>query len=226
MRVVHVATLMVFHYKIWTYLIFDIMCPDMFGCEQAKWAVSFAFGEKCNYVSHGLLFVYFIDIGLIILKHSNRSFLDKLSVRKIPGIGRVCEALLKAFEIETVLQLRDQAAILPTLFSPVWCSASCLFVTKYNYLQAILIVNVFLFTQSSLEYFLRIALGLAETRHEVPDENEPAGANRKSMSCDRTFDSSMCEESGLLEQVRDICTSLAQQMQGRCLGGLNTTVLL
>ena len=76
---------------------------------------------------------------------SNRSFLDKLSVRKIPGIGRVCEALLKAFEIETVLQLRDQAAILPTLFSPVWCSARCLSVTKYYYLRDILIIKVFSF---------------------------------------------------------------------------------
>jgi DNA polymerase kappa len=47
------------------------------------------------------------------------SFLSTLSIRKIPGIGRVMEQSLKALGIETCRDIRDQLVYLQRLFSPI-----------------------------------------------------------------------------------------------------------
>ena len=77
--------------------------------------------------------------GQYLLESTSKSvaeFVSKLPVRKIPGVGRVTEHVLKAFNVEFCCDILPHRGLLAAMFSPV-----------------------------SMEFFLQCALGLGETRH-------------------------------------------------------------
>lgn len=72
------------------------------------------------------------------------AFMQDLPIRKVPGIGRVTEQILKAFGVERCGDVLQKRGLLTALFSPL-----------------------------SMEFFLQSGLGLGPTQHgEAPGEGE------------------------------------------------------
>ena len=84
------------------------------------------------------------------------AFLQTLPVRKVSGVGRVSEQTLAALGVEFCADLLEKRG---------WIAA--------------------LFSESSLEFFLRVGIGIGRTQHHEPVA--PGEIGRKGMSCERTF---------------------------------------
>ena len=71
-----------------------------------------ACSEIYTFTSHSLLsqFELVADIDAV------REFMAALPVRKLPGVGRVCEKTLLAFGVETCASIRHNAGILMKIF--------------------------------------------------------------------------------------------------------------
>ena len=78
------------------------------------------------------------------------SFVHKLPTRKIPGIGRVTDKMLHAFDITTVEQLYEQRALVR-----------------------------FLFTPATAKFLLRASLGCSSNDHNGGEQSERKGISRE-----------------------------------------------
>jgi DNA polymerase kappa len=76
-------------------------------------------------------------------------FVDKLSVRKFTGVGRVLEQVLAAFGITTCSQLREQRGIVQALFSPIQAN-----------------------------FLFHIALGIGGTHFDMDEDRKSVGVER------------------------------------------------
>uniref|UniRef100_A0A8C5QF49 DNA polymerase kappa n=1 Tax=Leptobrachium leishanense TaxID=445787 RepID=A0A8C5QF49_9ANUR len=116
--------------------------------------------------------------GQFTISHDRQAVMDfikDLPIRKVPGIGKVTEKMLKALGIETCTDLHQQRALLSLLFS-----------------------------ETSWQNFLHIAMGLGSTHLEKEGE-------RKSMSTERTF-SEMNAAEEQFDLCRQLCMDLAQDL--------------
>ncbi|KAL6771591.1 POLK1 [Auxenochlorella protothecoides x Auxenochlorella symbiontica] len=123
-----------------------------------------------------------------------RQFVAALEIRKVPGVGKVTERILSAFGVHVAADLHTHRALLAALFSPV-----------------------------SLDFFMRIALGLGSTRHSDPGPDGSVG--RKGMSCERTF-RNMSEPRDLEAKLGELAEHLAADMASEDLKGRTLTLKL
>ena len=95
--------------------------------------------------------------GQFYLRHNRNdviSFMKELPIRSINGIGKVTESILKALDVHNCGDMFEKRNELFLLFS-----------------------------KSTFQYFLRVALGVGA----IPDPEADGKSERKSMSCERTF---------------------------------------
>ncbi|XP_069793619.1 DNA polymerase kappa isoform X2 [Narcine bancroftii] len=116
-------------------------------------------------------------------------FVKNLPIRKVPGIGKVTEKMLNALGITTCTELLQQGALLSILFS-----------------------------ESAWYNFLRISLGLSETRVE-------RDGDRKSMSTERTF-GEISKASEQYSLCRELCRDLEEDLRKEGLRGRTVTLKL
>eukprot|EP00924_Labyrinthula_sp_SR-Ha-C_P013086 maker-scaffold_12-snap-gene-9.1-mRNA-1 protein AED:0.29 eAED:0.30 QI:0/0/0/1/1/1/2/0/536 len=118
-------------------------------------------------------------------------FLNPLSVRKVPGIGKVTEKILNdGLNIQTVEDLYQNRSLV------------------YKF-----------FKEATRNFLLRASLGLSSSI------GENSGAERKSISCSRTF-YGLETLDDLFEQLKKVCLSLCQDLNKKQLGGKTLTVKL
>ena len=113
--------------------------------------------------------------------HYIRAFLDTQSVRKIPGVGRMTEATLRAFDINNISDIRKHADIIYKVFTP-----------------------------ATINFLFASSVGESGSEHE----ESLVAANRKSISCDRTF-SPITSYSEVLKKLLYISENIAEQLKGR-----------
>ncbi len=90
---------------------------------------------------------------------SVREFLHPMATRKVSGIGRVTEKILKAFDIHTVEQMYEQRALIQHIFTPVQAN-----------------------------FLLRASVGCSSSDSFLEDEQEESkGVGQKGISRERTF---------------------------------------
>ncbi|XP_029140728.1 DNA polymerase kappa [Protobothrops mucrosquamatus] len=92
-------------------------------------------------------------------------FIKKLAIRKVPGIGKVTEKMLKALEIETCTELYQQRALISLLFSEISC---------HN--------------------FLEISLGLGSTHLERDGERKSMSTERTFNEISASEQYKLCQE--------------------------------
>ncbi|XP_039219939.1 DNA polymerase kappa isoform X2 [Crotalus tigris] len=92
-------------------------------------------------------------------------FIKKLAIRKVPGIGKVTEKMLKALEIETCTELYQQRALISLLFSEISC---------HN--------------------FLEISLGLGSTHLERDGERKSMSTERTFNEINASEQYKLCQE--------------------------------
>jgi DNA polymerase kappa len=139
--------------------------------------------------------------GQLVLDSSSESirlFLHPLAVRKIPGIGRVTEKILAAFNMFTVQDLYEQRALVHFLFKP-----------------------------ATAAFLLRACLGLSSHASsyftaegdEENDNETPSSQNQKGISRERTFSSgrSWTEINSKLEDISRLLATdmLTKQFRAR-----------
>ncbi|KAA0203237.1 hypothetical protein HAZT_HAZT004355 [Hyalella azteca] len=116
-------------------------------------------------------------------------FINKLPIRKISGIGNVTEQQLKALGITLCGQIRPNYGLLRLLFS-----------------------------DCSLDYFVRISLGLGET-----DLSNYTSGEQKSISTETTFTGTSCKQK-LMQMVSDLSIELHGDMKKKGLVGKLVTL--
>ncbi|CAG0879023.1 unnamed protein product [Cyprideis torosa] len=116
-------------------------------------------------------------------------FVKDLPVRKISGIGNVTEQLLAGLGVKTCHDLYENRALLSLLFSSV-----------------------------SLDFFLRISLGMGCTDIRAMGEGE-----RKSVSCERTFRDTS-DPGELMDKARKLSEELSDDLKKRNLLGKSVTL--
>ncbi|GAX23658.1 DNA polymerase kappa [Fistulifera solaris] len=90
---------------------------------------------------------------------SIREFLYPMATRKVSGIGRVTEKLLRAFDIHTVEHMYEQRALIQQLFTPVQAN-----------------------------FLLQASVGCSSSDNFLEDEQEESkGGGQKGISRERTF---------------------------------------
>ena len=129
-------------------------------------------------------------------------FVATLPIRKIPGIGRVTEHVLNAFQVRQCSDFLVHRGLLAALFSPI-----------------------------SMDFFLQCALGLGGTTHAHSSTASAAasegggGPHRKGMSCERTF-KAMSTRAELEARCRELAHHLAEDMASEGLKGKTLTLKL
>ncbi|CAD5221837.1 unnamed protein product [Bursaphelenchus xylophilus] len=120
------------------------------------------------------------------------AFVNKLGVRKVPGIGPTTEYLLKGLGINVCKDLCDRSEIIPFLFQPATAS-----------------------------FLLRCAVGVFGDEDEEDDTSE----GRKSMSEERTFQSS-ADQTFLLCKLEELCENLMEAVLRHYKGCHNVGVIM
>ncbi|XP_070794920.1 DNA polymerase kappa [Pituophis catenifer annectens] len=92
-------------------------------------------------------------------------FIKNLAIRKVPGIGKVTEKMLKALEIETCTELYQQRALISLLFS-----------------------------ETSSHHFLEISLGLGSTHLERDGERKSMSTERTFNEISASEQYRLCQE--------------------------------
>lgn len=126
-------------------------------------------------------------------------FINPLTIRKVSGIGRVMEKMLRGVcEVETVNDLYDKRAEVYYLFKP-----------------------------ATAQFLMRACIGYAEGKHRESNEDESGDTeealNRKGISHERTF-SPTSSWSDMCTRLEGITLSLIQDMRERDLRPKTITV--
>ncbi len=125
--------------------------------------------------------------GQCIVGPSNESilrFLRPLKVRRVPGIGRVTEKVLNAFDITTVEELYDQRALVQFLFSG----------------------------QATARFLLQRSLGWSNSDSKTDDDEGSESAGQKGISKERTFQPGKTWTE-INSKLEDIALSLSEAMR-------------
>eukprot|EP00879_Flechtneria_rotunda_P019902 GHRR01020918.1.p1 GENE.GHRR01020918.1~~GHRR01020918.1.p1 ORF type:complete len:692 (+),score=273.23 GHRR01020918.1:531-2606(+) len=124
------------------------------------------------------------------------AFMQDLPVRKVSGIGKVAEQTLNALGITTCSQLHSQRGLLAALVSTI-----------------------------SSDFFLRVSLGLGQTRHSSRRNENSSEPRRKGISCERTF--AAIQDQAALDQMADsLVQHLASDMSGENIEAKTLTLKL
>ncbi|KAK4025234.1 hypothetical protein OUZ56_014309 [Daphnia magna] len=129
--------------------------------------------------------------GQFVLENTREAvmeFIKDLPIRKISGIGNVTEQLLGALGVSTCRDLWDKRELLYLLFS-----------------------------ESSYDYFLRVALGIGSFGGDGSERE------RKSVSCETTFRSTSDHEE-LCDIIRQLSADLARDLERLGLTGRSVTL--
>jgi nucleotidyltransferase/DNA polymerase involved in DNA repair len=115
-------------------------------------------------------------------------FMSDLPTRKIPGIGKMTEKILRG---------------LKTRYSPQGISLSKELVSNAGLLSI-------LFSASSYAFFVRSGLGIGSSEAVDITKEDDKAISRKGISCERTFRS--LQGPPLEEKLKEICENLSGQM--------------
>lgn len=111
-------------------------------------------------------------------------FINSTPVRKIPGIGPVSHQLLKALGIETCRHLYEERALIYLLFNP-----------------------------ASIDFYLRVSLGISSTSIESNDKRD-----RKSLGAETTFKATR-EVEALVKCLEELSQEVSDDLQKKNLAG-------
>lgn len=129
-------------------------------------------------------------------RNSIMKFVSSLPVRKIPGVGRVTEHILKSFQVEVCQDILSHKGTLAALFSSI-----------------------------SLDFFLQSALGLGSTSHSssTSSPGDSSEIGRRGISCERTF-RAISSRDALEIKVKELSERLAHDMSLEGLKGKTLTL--
>jgi DNA polymerase kappa len=146
------------------------------------------------------------------------TFLHPMPTRKVPGIGRVTEKILRAFDIVTVQDLYQQRALVKFLFQPA--TARFLWLASLGCCSNSDSVNIAAFGNSPD----------VEDNHDTDYNNNKGGtaavastSNQKGISRERTFASGR-PWSEVSARLEDIARGLSADMKRKNLWGRTITV--
>ncbi|CAM9181231.1 unnamed protein product, partial [Phaeothamnion confervicola] len=124
-------------------------------------------------------------------------FVRELPARKVSGIGKVAEKLLKALGVVTCGDMFDRRAVIHRVFTPRMSG-----------------------------WLLHVSLGIGAAEHDDSLSGVPPGAvTRKGISKERTF-AELSRPEDLYDKCREICKGLAAEMAEEGLAGRCVTLKL